>query len=350
MTRLLGGCVLILLFTLLGLNALALTWGQQHTSAQVTYAAWERAQYHLFTLDLNTGLRHSLADLPAQPCCISYSPAGDQLAFLASFNNGPQRLYLTEWDGQNTRRLTESYVTGVQPFWSPDGLHLNVQVPGNHRTESFLVQTRTQTWQIMQQPDGSQIYPAWSPDGARIAFLFGQQLILAAADCLQAAQGCSQTQPIPTEYAVLGLPSWSPDGRWLLLTHHVRGQTDLYRLDTWCERDCAPQPLVTERGQDNFAVWSPDGQRIAFAGNRSGTWGVYVMLADGSQLRLLSHPEQQSYAPQWSPDGSRLVYVVDGLSDIGGRRMRIASVTLAGAIHEHISGLIFNPQPVWWPG
>jgi TolB protein len=295
-------------------------------------------------------LRYSLADLPAQPCCLAYAPDGEQLAFLASFNNGPQRLYLMNWDGEYSRRLTESYVTGVQPVWSPDGLYLNVQMPGNRRTESFLVQTRTETWQVMQQPDGSQIYPAWSPDGQRIAFLFGQQLILAAAACLQAPQGCSQTQSIPTEYGVLGLPSWSPDGRWLLLTLYVRGQTDLYRLDATCDRACAPEPLVTDRGHDSFPVWSPDGQQIAFAGNRGGMWGIYGMRADGNDLRLLSHPEDQSYSPQWSPDGSRIVYVVDALAETGGRRMGINTVTLEGFTQEYVSGLIFNPQPVWWPG
>jgi Tol biopolymer transport system component len=61
-------------------------------------------------------------------------------------------------------------------------------------------------------------------------------------------------------------------------------------------------------------AWSPDGTRIAFASDRSGTYRIYVMNADGTGVTPVSSgPNDQ--LPEWSPDGSRIVFQRGGLSD-----------------------------------
>jgi Tol biopolymer transport system component len=55
-------------------------------------------------------------------------------------------------------------------------------------------------------------------------------------------------------------------------------------------------------------VWSPDGRRIAFSSRRTGKGDLYVMDADGGNLRqLTSHPAFEG-APRFSPDGRYLVF------------------------------------------
>jgi len=59
---------------------------------------------------------------------------------------------------------------------------------------------------------------------------------------------------------------------------------------------------------DWTASLSPDGTRIAWSRDPGNGRDIYVMGADGSDLRRLTGNDFSSYFPSWSPDGSRLVF------------------------------------------
>ncbi len=53
-------------------------------------------------------------------------------------------------------------------------------------------------------------------------------------------------------------------------------------------------------------------RRVAFSHNASGQWEVYVAPLDGSlSPRQVSSGAGAKFAPRWSPDGGRLIYVLD---------------------------------------
>ena len=57
-------------------------------------------------------------------------------------------------------------------------------------------------------------------------------------------------------------------------------------------------------------TWSPDGTRIAFmSGPRSSDKELYVMDADGSNVRKIAVRDDVPHPPAWSPDGSRIAFV-----------------------------------------
>jgi TolB protein len=67
--------------------------------------------------------------------------------------------------------------------------------------------------------------------------------------------------------------------------------------------------LTQNSGDDTGPVWSPDGSKIAFESWRDGARAVYVMNADGTNLRRLSADTGASeYAPEWLPDSQRLIF------------------------------------------
>ena len=58
-------------------------------------------------------------------------------------------------------------------------------------------------------------------------------------------------------------------------------------------------------------AWSPDGRKIAFRSTRNGNRDIYVMNADGSGKRNLTRNPAQDGSPSWSPDGRRIAFISD---------------------------------------
>ncbi|KXK19858.1 MAG: WD40 domain-containing protein, partial [Chloroflexi bacterium OLB15] len=62
--------------------------------------------------------------------------------------------------------------------------------------------------------------------------------------------------------------------------------------------------LTNTAGEDSQPAWSPDSTQIAFMSDRDGNREIYVMNADGSNVRRLTYDEAWDRTPAWSPDGS----------------------------------------------
>jgi Tol biopolymer transport system component len=69
---------------------------------------------------------------------------------------------------------------------------------------------------------------------------------------------------------------------------------------------------------DDSPAWSPDGQLIAFVSERDGNREIYVMNANGSALRRLTRNSARDDSPAWSPDGQQIAFVSerDGVPQI----------------------------------
>jgi Tol biopolymer transport system component len=68
--------------------------------------------------------------------------------------------------------------------------------------------------------------------------------------------------------------------------------------------------IMGERISNRDPAWSPDGNQIAFSSSSSHSLErIYVMDADGSNLRRVTDDDERGREPTWSPDGARIAFV-----------------------------------------
>jgi Tol biopolymer transport system component len=88
------------------------------------------------------------------------------------------------------------------------------------------------------------------------------------------------------------------------------GELEIYVMDTdSTEGPENPSLKLTNNGvEDSSPQWSADGTRIVFQSLRDGDWEIYSMKPDGSGVRKLTNNSFSDDAPQWSPDSTRIAF------------------------------------------
>ncbi len=95
----------------------------------------------------------------------------------------------------------------------------------------------------------------------------------------------------------------------LLLARSARGKkSDILLCDLQGSSLRVLQNLTNQSGNTSWPAWSPDGKRIAFASDRDGPPSVYLMDADGRNVRRLTDAKEGSDQPTWSPDGTKIAF------------------------------------------
>jgi Tol biopolymer transport system component len=131
----------------------------------------------------------------------------------------------------------------------------------------------------------------------------------------------SRRERLTTDQAVYAAPVVSPDGQSIAVASFRGGSWNgIYLLDRFGK---GRTTLVSHSTFDGSPVWSPDGAKLAFRSELPGPFGdygrIFVVNRDGTGLRQLT-PEvaagegyQYDDSPSWSPDGTRVVFDRTGM-------------------------------------
>ncbi len=103
--------------------------------------------------------------------------------------------------------------------------------------------------------------------------------------------------------------SWSPDDRHIAFTAKAGAQDALYIVDV--KKGKINQSHQFDLDGVYNPSWSPKGDEIAFCGLKHGRSDIYVFHLKTKQLRKITDDVYSDVEPNWSPDGSKLVFVSD---------------------------------------
>ena len=139
-------------------------------------------------------------------------------------------------------------------------------------------------------------------------------------------EGDSRPRPLVESFAMEDAAAISPDGRRLLFVSTRDGNADIFatRFRPWDPSAVEEAVNLTRHASGDYnPAFSPDGTRILFSSSRDTTVAtstgagppaaylaseLYVMRADGSDVRRLTHHEDWDGAPAWTPDGRQVVF------------------------------------------
>jgi Tol biopolymer transport system component len=292
-----------------------------------------------------------------------WSPNGDAIAW-----GGEDGIFLATLDKEGAIRLAEGAIVG-RPAWSPDGFDLAYVDRGSSSLVALDVKSGKVRFRVPIKNDDAQSDPlglvtlggpAWSPDGARVAFNCwdgnGDEICIVDRDGGGRWQVTRLAPANRTESGTLvpvsnvGPPAWSPDGATLAVAAYPerRGATSgvfvvdvaqgkARRISTllpnseirWFPDGSSLLFSATTEGRSDVEVVAvddgaartltaslpqgsrnpdpaPDGQRVAVASGR----GIVILDATGTELGLIDSGWRDRY-PAWSPDGMAVAFAAD---------------------------------------
>ena len=233
------------------------------------------------------------------------SPDGKWVAYVLSTpdsvkDKSDADIWMINWEGTESVKLTASPDGESRPRWSPDGKYLTF-LSSRYDTKS------SQLWKMDRRGGEAEKLTelkysigdyVWSPDAKRIVLVIQDQESSDEADKKKSAK------PIMIDRYHFK----SDEGGYL-----ERKRNHLYVFDVQTKK---LDTLTRGDFDEANPIWSPDSKKIAFVSNRTtdadrnGNSDIWVMEAKkGTAMKQLTTWQDADINPAWSPDGKFIAYL-----------------------------------------
>jgi dipeptidyl aminopeptidase/acylaminoacyl peptidase len=241
---------------------------------------------------------------------VALSPGGDTVAYVHQViveqhgNDGPPRVYqsgiwLVDAEGGAARQFTSGEHRDRRPVWSPDGSR--ILFTSDRGATAGQSKRPKHLWVIpvsggearrLTQADYNPADPAWSPDGAQIAF---------TGRTPQPEKPASDVKVITRmKHKFDGEGFWDNRYKHIFVMPAGGGE---------------PRQVTTGDFDHREPAWSPDGRRLAVVANRAedadytNVADVWMLTLESGEMTRLTAGAGPVLVPSWSRDGRMIAYL-----------------------------------------
>lgn len=230
---------------------------------------------------------------------------------------------------QNVRPLTSDFVRAGEGYFSPDGKKIIFQAEekdtGNPFYQIFVMDLETKNYRRISPGMGRTTCPYFSPDGKKVIY------------------ASSHLDPDAKKHQEAEYKQREED-RKAGKRRRYQWDFDPYMDIFEANLDGSGLKRLTDAtGYDAEGSYSADGKQIVFCSKRDGNLELYIMDADGKNVRKLTNaPNCYNGGPFFSPDGKRVIFRSDRKEK---DRLQLYVINSDGTGEKALTG---NDKWVYW--
>ncbi|MEQ1910256.1 MAG: hypothetical protein ABMA15_15625 [Vicinamibacterales bacterium] len=215
----------------------------------------------------------------------------------------------------------------ASPRLSADGgkLLMSIRDSGTANSDIWLFDVARGLPSRVTFDPSTDFYPAWMPDGVRVAFATTRVPTSQGANVIfqKSINGAGLEEPLDASSPVRGFPDdVSSDGHVMLVRNLTSRGYDIYTLDL--QPTAKPLEFLSTPFNEVQARFSPDRRWVAYASDESGRFEVYVR-AFPSGTERIPVSVKGGMQPEWRRDGRELFFLAPG------GEMMAVPITLEGS-------------------
>jgi len=204
--------------------------------------------------------------------------------------------------------------------------------------------------------------PALSPDGKQVAYFSEKDFYFIDLYLADAVTGKVKRRLLKSSYSsnyetfrfITSAVSWSPDGKRIAVAAKSGPRDVIVILNV--EKNREERRIKVKLNGITTPSWSPDGRQLVFTGYDGGLSDLFIVNANGTDLRRLTNDKYADLHPVWSPDGRTIAFATDrgpntDFTTLRIGNMRIATYDVASGRIEVLPGMDVgkNVSPQWSP-
>ena len=247
-------------------------------------------------------------------------------------------LYTMNADGTLQTRITSLDQDELNPNWSPDGAKLVFERAAGMRSDIYSANADGSNQVQLTTSARSDLHAAWSFNGTQIVFASDRAGTEGLFDIfVMNANGTNQVNLTNTPAINEDYPAWSPNGASIAFTR----DGDIY---TMTSSGAGLARLTTATTEEIEPDWSSNGTQIVYHAGVGITDEIWKMNANGtSQVNLTNNGSLVDEAPVWSPAGDKIAFVRDAF-----KNAEIYTMNADGTVPTRItSNTVMDAHPAW---